>query len=110
MKHILKACLNWNVLFGIGMAIFFAYLFVPNSASYSWALLALACPLSMMLMTGGMDNSHDKLEKVFVCPECGLEYKDAEWAKKCAMWCKEHHSCNLEIIKHAVEKNINANH
>lgn len=101
MKNILKMCINWKVLLGIGVVILLAYLFVPNIARYSWVLLALACPLSMMLMMAGMN--HDKSEKVFVCPECGLGYKDAEIAKKCAAWCSEHHSCNLEITKHAVK-------
>ena len=95
--------MNWKVLLGIGAIIFLAYLFVPHIANYSWVLLALACPLSMMVMMAGMKRGHNKSEKVFVCPECGLGYKEVEWAKKCAAWCKEHHSCNLEIIKHAVE-------
>lgn len=96
-------CMNWQILLGIGAAIIFAYLFVPQIASYSWVLLALACPFSMMFMMASMDHSHDKSERVFACPECGLAYKDAQWAKKCAAWCKEHKSCNLEIIKHAVQ-------
>lgn len=99
--------MNWKVLLGIGVVILLAYLFVPNIASYSWVLLVLACPLSMMLMMAGMDHSKNKPEKVFVCPECGFGYTDAEWAKKCATWCKEHHSCNLEITKHAVENKNN---
>ena len=103
MKNILKMCMNWKILLGIGIVILLAYLFVPNIASYSWVLLVLACPLSMMLMMAGMDHSNDKSEKVFMCPECGLGYKDAEWAKKCAVWCKEHNSCNLEITQHAVK-------
>lgn len=107
MKNNLKMCSNWKVLLGIGTIIVLAYLFVPNIASYSWVLLVLACPLSMMLLMAGMDPGKDKPEKVFACPECGLEYKDADWAKKCAAWCQEHHSCNLEIIKHAIE---NENH
>lgn len=35
------------------------------------------------------------------CPECGLKYKEKEWAEKCEAWCREHKSCNLEIIAHA---------
>ncbi len=37
------------------------------------------------------------------CPECGLQYEDKNWKDKCEAWCKKHHSCNLEIIEHAVE-------
>lgn len=37
-----------------------------------------------------------------VCPECGMQYREHEWAKKCEAWCREHKSCNLEIIKHAI--------
>ena len=94
--------MNWKVLLGIGAVILLAYLFVPNIASYSWVLLVLACPLSMMLMMAGMKRS-DGMNKVFVCPECNLSYQDAEWAKKCAAWCRGHKSCNLEITKHAIQ-------
>lgn len=31
-----------------------------------------------------------------------MKYKQKEWAEKCEAWCKEHQSCNLEIIAHAV--------
>lgn len=100
-SRMFKACLNPKALLGIGAVILLAYLFVPQFASYSWILLVLACPLGMWLMMAGMN--HDRPEKVFTCPECGLSYKDAAWAKKCAAWCMEHHSCNLEITKYAVE-------
>lgn len=40
---------------------------------------------------------------LYRCPECGFQYKEKEWAEKCEAWCKEHKSCNLEIIKHAVK-------
>lgn len=40
---------------------------------------------------------------LFQCEECGLSYENMEWAQKCEEWCKEHHSCNLEIIKHATK-------
>ncbi len=94
--------MNWKMLLGIGTVILLVYLFVPNIASYSWVLLVLACPLSMIFMMASMNHHSDKAEKVFVCSECNMTYKEAEWAKKCAVWCKEHKSCNLEIIKHAV--------
>ena len=102
LAKIIKVCLNPKVLLVIGGVILFAYIFFPEIANYAWVLLVLACPLSMMFMMANMDHHSDKMEKVFVCPECNMTYKDAEWAKKCDLWCKEHQSCNLEIIKHEV--------
>ena len=46
-------------------------------------------------------TDENKKMKLYKCPECGLEYQDPEWAKKCESWCKEHQSCNLDIIKYA---------
>lgn len=100
--QILKMCVNPKVLFAIGAIILLVYVFVPQIANYAWILLVLLCPLSMLFMVG-MHRDDNKAEKLFVCTECGLEYKDAEWAKKCTAWCKEHQSCNLDIIKHAVD-------
>ena len=51
-----------------------------------------------------MDNNHNK-EKLYKCPECGLHYESEDQTKKCEAWCKEHKSCNLEIISLAVENN-----
>ncbi|OGG75021.1 hypothetical protein A3H74_04225 [Candidatus Kaiserbacteria bacterium RIFCSPLOWO2_02_FULL_51_13] len=99
--EMLKCCLNYKVIIGVGIAIALAYFFVPQLAQYSWVLIALVCPLSMILMMAMMDRKKPAAEKLFVCPECGFSYRDAEWAKKCAAWCKEHKSCNLEITKHA---------
>ncbi|MDO8513035.1 MAG: hypothetical protein Q7S37_00840 [bacterium] len=50
-------------------------------------------------------NTRSKKENVqlYECPECHLLYKEKEWMNKCEAWCKEHHSCNLEIIAHAIE-------
>ncbi len=104
MKNILKACLNWKALVGIGTVILLAYLFVPNIASYTWILFILVCPLSMIFMMKAMNHGQGKGEKVFACTECGMSYKEVEWANKCAAWCKEHHgSCNVEITKHSVK-------
>lgn len=44
-------------------------------------------------------------KKLFKCPECGLNYKEKKWAERCEKWCKENHSCNLEITKHAIKNN-----
>lgn len=40
---------------------------------------------------------------LYQCEECGFHYEDREWAEKCETWCREHHSCNLEITSHAEE-------
>ncbi|MBI3305430.1 hypothetical protein HYZ80_03870 [Candidatus Parcubacteria bacterium] len=37
------------------------------------------------------------------CPVCGLEYREREWAEKCEAWCREHPSCNVEVIQHAIK-------
>lgn len=102
--QILKSCLNPKVLIGVVALIILAYLFVPQIANFSWILIALICPISMMLMMVGMNRKDegDKESKVFVCSECGYQYKEAELAKRCSAWCKEHNSCNLEIIKHGI--------
>jgi hypothetical protein len=42
-------------------------------------------------------------KKLFRCEECGMHYRDEAVAQKCEAWCREHKSCNLEIIKDAVE-------
>ena len=42
-------------------------------------------------------------KKHYQCEECGLVYADKEIAEKCQKWCAEHQSCNLDIIKHAVQ-------
>jgi len=44
-----------------------------------------------------------KKQTFYQCPICKLWYQDKKWAEKCEAWCKEHKSCNLEIIKHAIK-------
>ncbi|MBI2650871.1 hypothetical protein HYX01_00160 [Candidatus Woesearchaeota archaeon] len=41
--------------------------------------------------------------KFFQCEECLFYYNDKKMAEKCEKWCKEKHSCNMEITKHAVK-------
>ena len=49
-------------------------------------------------------TKNTKREHYFICPECNFSYKEKEWAGKCEKWCKEQHSCNIEITKHAVQQ------
>lgn len=39
-------------------------------------------------------------KETYSCSECGFEYEEKQWADACEAWCREHHSCNLEIIAH----------
>jgi len=67
-----------------------------------WALviLAIVALVKWIQQAGGGRDGVEKAEKIYVCKECGYEYKDKEWALKCEEWCREHKSCNLDIIKH----------
>lgn len=40
---------------------------------------------------------------LYKCEECGFRYRKEDLAEKCQAWCKENNSCNLEIIKFAVD-------
>ena len=40
---------------------------------------------------------------LYQCQECGFHYEDREWAEKCETWCRENHTCNLEITEYAEE-------
>ena len=39
----------------------------------------------------------------YICDDCKLRYKEKIFAEKCEEWCLAHHSCNLEITRHAVK-------
>jgi len=46
--------------------------------------------------------------ELYQCEECGFHYGDKDWAEKCEAWCRESHSCNIEITSHAEEsKEVN---
>ncbi len=47
-----------------------------------------------------------KTESGYECSECHYVYKEKKWAEKCEAWCKKHKSCNLNITKNAIKKNI----
>ncbi len=40
--------------------------------------------------------------RLYICDVCGFAYAERKWAERCQKWCEEHHSCNLDITKHAV--------
>ena len=48
-------------------------------------------------------------EERYPCKECGLHYEEKKWAEQCEAWCREHKSCNLEIISHAIQNSEPAN-
>ncbi len=51
-----------------------------------------------------LQHADSKVDDMFLfqCAACKMRYKDKKWADRCFEWCTEHHSCNLEIIEHAV--------
>ena len=42
-------------------------------------------------------------KELYQCEECGFRYAEKEMAEKCEAWCREHKSCNIEIVAHAEE-------
>jgi len=40
--------------------------------------------------------------KLYKCKVCLHKYRDKKLAQRCGIWCVVHDSCNLEVIKHAV--------
>jgi hypothetical protein len=40
---------------------------------------------------------------IYQCEKCKFIYKTEKIAKKCEAWCKKYNSCNLNIIRHAIE-------
>ena len=56
------------------------------------------------ILTGGIPRLDKNNKELYQCEECGMSYENNEWALKCEAWCREHKSCNLEIIKHAVPR------
>lgn len=55
-------CLNYKVLLVIIPLIMFVYIVAPRYANFSWVLLALVCPVSMILMMAGMQGMNKKSE------------------------------------------------
>ncbi len=75
--------------FGMGLGILF------------WILVFVLVVLFIVAMVKYIfEDKKESKNKVYVCKECGYEYEDKIWAEKCENWCREHKSCNLDIIKH----------
>lgn len=57
--------------------------------------------ISVGLFTPGhlMDN-YEGEDRRYKCSVCGYLYKEKDWADKCAQWCRETNSRNLEINQH----------
>ncbi|OGF65339.1 hypothetical protein A2Z53_02395 [Candidatus Giovannonibacteria bacterium RIFCSPHIGHO2_02_42_15] len=55
------------------------------------------------LISDRIHRNNEAIEKLYQCPECGLHYGKKEKAEECEAWCREHHSCNLEITSQAIE-------
>lgn len=52
----------------------------------------------------GMVHTLERHTKTFyVCEECGLIYKEREWAEKCEEFCAKYQMCSLEITRYAVQ-------
>lgn len=52
-----------------------------------------------------MVNIVSRREKeLYQCGECGLQYERRKIAEQCQAWCKEHMSCNLDLIQYAVKE------
>src|SRR3989344_5618361 len=61
---------------------------------------------SLHIMKKSIEQAKDT---AYQCGECSFWYKDKETSEKCQAWCKEHKSCNLEIIKHSIKNMTNNN-
>ncbi|MEX1052149.1 MAG: hypothetical protein WEC83_02040 [Patescibacteria group bacterium] len=44
------------------------------------------------------------MSNVFICPICGLHYRQELIKQQCEDFCREHNACGLEIIKHSIEQ------
>ncbi len=55
-------------------------------------------------MTEEINNN----QNLYQCKECGLNYRNKEFANKCEAWCKEYKTCNVEITAQAEENKLNA--
>jgi len=45
-------------------------------------------------------------KNVFVCEVCGLGYRDEKTAVECEEYCNKFNSCNIDIAKKAVLREI----
>lgn len=50
-----------------------------------------------------MVKKEEGSKDLYQCEACGFHYYDKETAEKCEAWCSANNSCNLDIIKDAIE-------
>lgn len=92
------------------LIIVFVSLFKGNNNYWFWLIVLFCLLMHIFMMRGhghnnsGENKTNNESDILYKCEECGLEYKEKEWEEKCEEWCRQHKSCNLEIIKHAVKK------
>ena len=48
-------------------------------------------------------ETNNKKMKCYYCEECEMVYINKKKACECEDWCRKHKSCNMEIIKNAIE-------
>jgi hypothetical protein len=73
----LKMCLNWKVLAGLAATGVGVYLVAPDLVLAALPILLLAaCPLSMLLMMWGMQQSQGQGQQTTQETDAGLTHED----------------------------------
>jgi hypothetical protein len=51
-----------------------------------------------------MKKDYYKNKVCYACEVCGFAYPTQELAEACEEWCNTHHSCNMNLVKSAVNR------
>ncbi|MDO8429931.1 MAG: L-threonylcarbamoyladenylate synthase [bacterium] len=62
-----------------------------------------ALPSSLVRFKNGQILIEREGQGLYQCPECKMHYFNKATARQCENWCHKHKSCNLDIIKIALE-------
>jgi len=99
---------GWNILGPIFGIFGFLWLLIILSFPILALVLLILTIIYLIKKLKKKTKMVRKIEKqnqvLYQYEECGHFYETEELAKKCEEWCKEHKSCNLEIIKYAVKE------